>query len=181
MSAVSFLSNLMIPLVIFLIVGYGLVNRVNIFDAFVKGAADGIRVVFGVLPTLIGLMTAIGLLRQSGFLEMLSGVLKPVAEWTGFPSELVPLTIIKMISSSAATGLLTDLFKEYGTDSYTGYLAGLLMCCSETIFYTISVYFMATKDEKHPAVTEGRWMLPGALLSTLAGTVASVMLAGRVR
>ncbi len=174
---VSFLSNLMIPLIVFLIVGYGLVNRVNIFDAFVKGAADGIRVVFGVLPTLIGLLLAIGLLRQSGFLEAVSGLLKPLAEMTGFPAALLPLAMIKMISSSAATGLLTDIFKEYGTDSYTGYLAGLLMCCSETIFYTISVYFMATKDDKHHAVTEGRWMLPGALLSTLAGTVVSVVLA----
>lgn len=180
MSNISFLSNLMIPLIIFFIVGYGMVKRINIFDAFVKGAADGMYVVFGVLPTLIGLLTAIGLLRQSGFLEMISKVLKPVAEWTGFPVALLPLTIIKMISSSAATGLLTDIFKEYGTDSYIGYLAGLLMCCSETIFYTISVYFMATKDEKHSAVTEGRWLMPGALLSTFAGTVASVFLAQKI-
>ena len=177
---ISFISNLMIPLLIFFIVAYGLTNKVNIFDAFVKGAADGMKVVFGVLPTLIGLLMAIGLLRQSGFLEALSKLLKPVAEITGFPVALIPLALIKMISSSAATGLLTDVFKEYGTDSYVGTLAGLLMCCSETIFYTISVYFMATKDEEHSAVTDGTWMLPGALLSTLAGTVASVFLAGKM-
>ncbi|MBR1740438.1 MAG: spore maturation protein [Lachnospiraceae bacterium] len=177
MNIISFLSNLMIPLLLFLIVGYGLANKVNIFDAFVKGAADGMKVVFGVLPTLIGLLVAIGLLRQSGFLEAVSKLLKPVAETTGFPAVLLPLALIKMVSSSAATGLLTDIFKEYGTDSYTGYLAGLLMCCSETIFYTISVYFMATKDERHHAVTDGRWMLFGALLSTFAGTAASVVLA----
>ena len=177
MQILTFLSNLMIPILLFLIVGYGLASKVNIFDAFVKGAADGIKVVAGILPTLIGLLVAIGILRQSGFLEWISGLLIPLAALTGFPAVLVPLAIIKMISSSAATGLLADLFKEYGTDSYVGFLAGLLMCCSETIFYTISVYFMATKDKKHRAVSDGKWMLAGALLSTLAGTVASVILA----
>lgn len=176
MGSLAFLSNLMIPLIIFLIISYGLSNHVNIFDAFVKGALDGLKVVAGILPTLIGLMVAVGILRQSGFLELLSGFMKPVAGILGFPAELIPLALVKMVSSSAASGLLTDIFKEYGTDSYIGFLAGVLMCCSETVFYTISVYFMATRDKVHQAVTGGRWMLPGALLSTLTGTIASVVI-----
>ena len=93
-----------------------------------------------------------------------------------FPASLVPLALIKMFSSSAATGLLTDIYKQFGTDSREGYMASLFMCCSETIFYTISVYFMATGDKEHKPVTGMRWMLAGALLCTLAGTVASVIL-----
>lgn len=172
----TFLSNLMIPLIIFYIIGYGLMTRTDIFDAFVKGAADGMRVVFEILPTLIGLMIAIGLMRESGFLTILADALAPIVQCLNFPARVVPLTLIKMVSSSAATGLLVDIYKEFGTDSREGYLSSLLMCCSETIFYTISVYFLATKDKKHGAVTGVRWMLAGALLCTFAGIAASVFL-----
>ena len=176
MNIITFLSNLMIPIIIFYIIGYGLLSKTDIFDSFVKGAADGMKVVVGILPTLIGLMIAIGLLRESGFLNALSEQIAPIADVFHFPVAVVPLALIKMVSSSAASGLLVDLFKEFGTDSREGYLASLLMCCSETIFYTISVYFLATRDEKHKAVTGVSWLLAGALISTFAGLLASVFL-----
>lgn len=176
MNLLTFLSNMIIPLILFYIIGYGLLTKTDIFDAFVKGAADGMKVVFQILPTLIGLMIAIGVLRESGFLTALSDVLAPIAEKLQFPARVVPLTLIKMVSSSAATGLLVDIYKEFGTDSREGYLSSLLMCCSETIFYTISVYFLATKDENHSAVTGVSWMLAGALLCTFTGIIACVFL-----
>lgn len=176
MNFLTFLSNLIIPIIIFYIIGYGVMTKTDIFDAFVKGAADGMHVVLEILPTLIGLMVAIGLMRESGFLTLLADFAAPFVRCFDFPARVVPLTLIKMVSSSAATGLLTDIFKEFGTDSREGYLASLLMCCSETIFYTISVYFLATKDKKHSAVTGVRWLLTGALLSTFVGIVASVFL-----
>lgn len=174
----AFLSNLIIPVLFFSVIGYALVKKVNVFDAFVFGVNDGIKIVFKVLPTLIGLMIAIGILRDSGVMDWLAGVFGPVAKLLHFPKSLVPLSIVKMISSSAATGLLLDVYKTAGPDSYSGYLASLLMCCSETIFYTVSVYFMATGDKEHAPVTKSRWTLPGALLATFAGTVASVIVAG---
>lgn len=176
MNFLTFLSNLIIPIIIFYIIGYGIMTKTDIFDAFVKGAADGMHVVLEILPTLIGLMVAIGLMRESGFLTLLADFAAPFVQCFDFPARVVPMTLIKMVSSSAATGLLTDIFKEFGTDSREGYLASLLMCCSETIFYTISVYFLATKDKKHSAVTGVRWLLAGALLCTFAGIVASVFL-----
>lgn len=176
MRIIIFASNMIIPLVIFYIIGYGIISKTEIFDAFIKGAADGFKVVAGVLPTLIGLMVAIGLMRASGILDALADSISPLMEQLHCPASLVPLALIKMFSSSAATGLLTDIYKQFGTDSREGYMASLFMCCSETIFYTISVYFMATGDKEHKPVTGMRWMLAGALLCTLAGTVASVML-----
>lgn len=101
------------------------------------------------------------------------------APWTEkvfLPAALLPLSLIKMISSSAATGLLLDIYKEFGTDSTEGFMASLFMCCSETIFYTISVYFMATGDKDHKPVTGMRWTLAGALLCTVAGMAASIVL-----
>ena len=93
-------------------------------------------------------------------------------DYIHFPTELVPLFFIKMFSSSAATGLVLDIYKNYGTDSQIGLIASLMMSCTETIFYTMSVYFMTAK------VTKSRWTLPGALIATLSGVVASVVLAG---
>ena len=118
-------------------------------------------------------MVAVG--RASGFLEFLAQMIGKITQYIGFPGELVPLTIVKMFSSSAATGLLLDVYKEYGTDSYLGLVASISMSCTETIFYTMSVYFMTAK------VTKTRYTLPGALLATLAGLAASVVLGGVVK
>lgn len=167
-----YLSDSMIPFVLLLVTGYGLLNRIDIFDAFVEGAVDGFKTVYKILPTLLGLMIAIGVLRQSGSLDYLANVLKPVTSLFGFPSELVPLVTVKMFSSSAATSLLLDVYKQFGPDSPLGVLASVLMSCSETIFYTMSVYFVTAK------VTKTRYTLSGAMAATLAGAAASVLLVG---
>ena len=122
------------------------------------------------MPTLIGLMVGVGILRESGAMEAFANWLKPVVNFLHFPGELLPLFIVKMFSSSAATGLLLDIYKNYGTDSYLGTLASVLMSCSETIFYTMSVYFMTAK------VTKTRFTLAGSLTATFAGAVVSVIL-----
>ena len=106
------------------------------------------------MPTLIGLMVAVGILRASGFLEMISSCIGQFTAAIGFPGELVPLTVVKMFSSSAATGLLLDLYKEFGTDSLIGLIASISMSCTETIFYTMSVYFMTAKIKKLPLHTD---------------------------
>jgi len=162
----------MIPLVIFIIISYGLLSGVPIFDTFLKGAMDGIKIVFELVPTLIALMVAIGIMRASGVLTIIADLLSPVTNLLHFPSELLPLSIIKMFSSSASTGLLLDIFKTYGPDSYLGFLASLLLSSSETIFYTLSVYFGPIGVQKM------RYTLAGCLFATLAGMAASTVLAG---
>lgn len=171
LSVLSNLSNIIIPLVIFYIVAEGILAKTNIYEDFIKGAKDGFQVVIRIMPTLIGLMVAVGILRASGFLDFVGRITGGLTDSLGYPSELIPVTIIKMFSSSAATGLVLDLFKRYGTDSYIGLVTSIMMSCTETVFYTMSVYFMAAK------VTKTRFTLVGALLSTLAGIVASVLLA----
>jgi len=166
------LSSIIIPVIIFYIVAYGFMNKNNVYEDFVTGAKDGLQTVVGILPTLVGLMVAVGILRASGFLNFLGGILGKVTELFGIPADVVPLIFIKMFSSSAATGLVLDIFKTHGTDSYTGLMTSIMMSCTETIFYTLSVYYMAAK------VTKTKWTLSGALLSTFAGVAASVFLAG---
>jgi len=167
-----YVADMIIPIVIFGIVCYGCLMKVDVYDTFVNGAKNGFFTVIKIMPTLIGLMVAVGILRASGFLDFLAEFIGKFTKYIGFPGELVPLTIVKMFSSSAATGLLLDVYKECGTDSFVGMVASISMSCTETIFYTMSVYFIAAK------VTKTRYTLTGALLATFAGLVASVVLAG---
>lgn len=171
-NALANLSNIIIPALIFYIIGYGMIHHTNVYEDFVKGAEDGFRTVINIMPTLIGLMTAVGILRASGFLTFLGNLLGTLTEPLGLPAPVVPVIIVKLFSSSAATGLVLDIFKRYGTDSPIGTMTSILLCCTETCFYTMSVYFMAAK------VTKTRYTLPGALLSTAAGVAASILLAG---
>lgn len=165
-------SNIMIPVIIFYIVAHGVINRVQVYEEFVGGAKEGIRTVAQILPTLVGLMVGVGVLRASGFMEFLGKMLGRLTAGIGIPADIVPLILVKMFSSSAATGLVLDIFKTHGTDSYIGMLTSILMSCTETIFYTMSVYFLAAK------VSKTRYTLAGALLSMAAGLAASVVLAG---
>ncbi|MBO5336428.1 MAG: spore maturation protein [Lachnospiraceae bacterium] len=174
MEALTHLSDIIIPILIFYVVGYGMVSGVKVYETFLKGAKDGLRVVVDILPTLIGLMMAVGVLRASGFFELLGTLLQPLTNVLRVPSQIIPLLIVKMFSSSAATGLVLDIFKNMGPDSYVGMITSLLMSCTETIFYTMSVYFLAAK------VTKTRYTLTGALLSTLVGTVMSILLAANI-
>lgn len=167
------LSTILIPALIFYIIAMGLSQKKDIYASFTKGAKDGMKTVAGIVPTLIGLMVAVGVLRASGFLDFVGGIMGNIISLisSDFPNELISLFIVKLFSASAATGLALDIFKQYGTDSFAGLATSLALASTETVFYTMSVYFMAAR------VTKTRWTLAGAMLSTFAGLVASVIIA----
>ena len=167
-----FLSDLIIPLFIVVILMAGLMSRRNVYADFVKGAKNGLKTAVDILPTLAGLMVAVGILRASGLLDAITGILGNAMDHVGFPSQLVPLAVVRMFSSSAATGLLLDIYEQFGTDSRIGRIASVMMSSSETIFYTMSIYFMTIKVKKT------RWTFAGALTVTMAGIAASVLLVG---
>ena len=170
MNLLVYISDFIIPFLILAIVVYGVLRNVNVYDSFIKGARSGFLTVIRLMPTLIGLMSAVGILRASGFLDFLGSLIGRFSSHIGFPGELVPRTIVKMFSSSAATGLLLDIYENYGTDSRLGLIASISMCCTETIFYTMSVYFMTA------GIKRTRYTLAGALIATFAGLTASVLL-----
>ena len=171
MQMLLFLSKAAIPFIILFIVGNGLLRHQRVYEDFLDGAKSGVRTVVEIMPTLVGLMVAVGILRASGFLDFLADLLAKGLAFTHFPTELVAIAIVKMFSSSAATGLLLDLYKEHGTDSMIGLAASIMLSSTETIFYTMSIYFMTVKVKKT------RYTLAGALIATLAGIAASVTLA----
>ena len=172
MKFLLFLSEAMVPLMIFYIVGFGLLLGRPVLDDFIDGAKDGMKTVAGIFPTLAGLMVSVGIIRSSGFLDFLGEVLAMPAALLHLPPQLVPVILVRLVSNSAATGLVLDIFKEYGTDSRLGLMASIMMSSTETVLYCMSLYFGSVK------ITKTRYTLPGALLATAAGVAASVILAG---
>ena len=172
MKLLSYLSEFMIPVLIFYIIAMGVAARQNVYEDFMKGAKDGLHLVFKIMPTMIAMLVAVNVLRASGFLEFLAELVRPLAEKIHFPAALVPLSVLKIFSSSGATGLLLDLYKEYGADSYVGKVGSLILSSTETIFYTMSLYFVTA------GIKKSRYTLAGCLVATISGIVASVFLAG---
>ena len=147
-----FLSKAIVPLIIFYIVGFGLLQKRPVLEDFLDGAKEGMKTVSGVMPTLIGLMTAVGVLRASGFLDFLAGLLAKPAGWIHLPPSIV------------------DIFKTSGPDSLEGIIGSILMSSTETVFYCLSVYFGAVR------ITKTRYALSGALTATAAGIIASIII-----
>ena len=167
----TYLSEFMIPILIFYIVAMGICAKKNVYEDFMKGAEDGLLLVVKIMPTMIAMLVAVNVLRASGFLEFVGQLLKPLAVKLHFPSPLIPLAVIKVFSSSGATGILLDIFKEYGTDSQIGKIGALILSSTETIFYTMSMFFVPA------GIKKSRYTLAGCLLATLSGIAASVCFA----
>ena len=168
----TYLSEFMIPILMFYIVAMGVCAKRNVYEDFMKGAKDGLSLVVRIMPTMIAMLAAVNVLLAFGFLEFIAELVKPLAEKISFPAALVPLSIVKIFSSSGATGLLLDLYKEYGVDSQVGKIGSLILSSTETIFYTMSLYFVTA------GIKKTRYTLAGCLVATISGIVASVILAG---
>lgn len=167
---ISYISSSLIPILFFMIVFYGWRKKQDVYQEFLKGVGEGFKIVLEIAPTLIGLFMAVNMVRTSGAMEVMLTVLRPIGEAVKFPVEVIPVVVAKLFSSSAATGILLDLYNEYGTDSLIGFTASLILSSTETVFYTMSVYFM------YVGIKKTRWTLPGALLSMMAGTIASILI-----
>lgn len=168
MSGLNEFSNGLFLLFIVGIPLYGAWKKVAVFDSFVDGAKDGFSISMSLIPYLIAMMVAIGMLRASGFFELLNIWLGPMLAHVGMPSELLPLALIRPFSGSASNGLMADLMHQFGGNSIIAKMAGTMMGSTETTFYVIAVYF-GTANIRHT-----RHAIPAGLLADLAGVVASV-------
>lgn len=170
MKFIDFFSNAAMPLMIIIIILYGVLERKKVFDIFLDGAKDGIGVVLNIFPTLVGLFMAIGLLRSSGITDLICKVLTPFLDIVNFPTEILPLAIIRPISGSASTAIATDIMKIFGVDSNIGLIASVIMGSTETTIYTIAVYTSSV------GIKKTRFVLWAALIADFVGIFVSVMI-----
>ncbi|TQI68946.1 nucleoside recognition domain-containing protein [Clostridium sp. KNHs216] len=158
-----------IPVVVFLIVIFGLMRGVPLFDTFVAGAKEGFSSSISILPSLVGLMMAVSMLNASGALDILSSLLAPAARLLGLPPEVMPLALIKPVSGSGATAVLAQIFQNNGTESFAGRVASVMSGSTETTFYAIAVYFGSV------GVKKTRHTIPAAMTADLTAFVVSAL------
>ena len=170
MQFVNYVSSLAVPIIILIIVVYGVVEKIKIFDVFLEGAKDGIEIVMSIFPTLIGLFVAIGALRSSGILDFIISIVSPILNKISFPTEIMPLALIRPISGSSAIAVATDIMKNYGVDSKFGLMAAVIMGSTETTFYTIAVYTASV------GIKKTRFVLVASLIADFVGIFVSVLL-----
>ncbi|MGO5065738.1 spore maturation protein [Clostridium sporogenes] len=144
----SYIVKAIIPIIILLIIAYGMAKKVKVYECFVEGAKDGVSICIKIFPYLLAMMVAIAVFRESKALDRLINILRPVSNLIGLPGELVPLVLIKPLSGSGALGVFADILKQFGPDSNVGKMASIIMGSTETIFYTITVYFGAVGIKK---------------------------------
>ena len=157
--------TMLVPLIIAAVALYGMARRVDVYDALVQGAGEGLGVLLRIVPPLVGLLTAVYMLRASGALELAAQALAPVLTALGIPPETVALLLVRPVSGSAALG--AELIATYGPDSLIGRTAAVMLGSTETTFYTIAVYFGAA------GIVKTRYAVPAALCADLAGFMAA--------
>lgn len=136
------------PAFIAVVIIFGLFKRVPIFDTFLKGAEEGFKTLYSLAPTLVGLIVAVNMLKASGATDFLCEKITPLADFLGFPKEIVPMVLLRPISGGGSTALLTGIYKDYGPDSFAGMVASVLAGSTETTFYAIAVYYSAVGIKK---------------------------------
>lgn len=170
MRLVTLISSLFVPLFIAGIVVFGMAKKVPVYEAFVKGAKQGISIVIRILPFVVGFIFAIRIFTASGCLDFLVSALSPVLSPIGIPPEILPLALLRPFSGSASIGALTTILERYGPDSFIGRSASTLMGSSETLFYTTALYFGSV------GIKKTRHTIPAALVAEVSGLLASVLL-----
>lgn len=167
---INLLANAAIPAVVLIIVITAYLKGVPVFDVFIEGAKEGARTAFDILPIMVGILAAVATLDGSGCIDILTDLFKKPAEAIGIPHEVLPILLIRPFSGSAALGIFTEQISKVGPDTYLGRALSTIMGSSETVLYTIAVYFGAAniKNTRH-AVT-------ASLISSYAGMLAAVFI-----
>jgi spore maturation protein SpmB len=162
-------SSWLLPILIVVMLGYGMAKRVAVYDAMITGAREGFQVAVRIIPYLVAIVVAAGMFRASGLLDLLVGAVGPVTAMVGFPAEALPMAILRPLSGSGAYAVMAEIMQVEGPDSRVGYIVSVLQGSSETTFYVLAVYFGAV------AVTRVRHAVAAGLIADVAGVVGAVV------
>lgn len=168
---VNLISLWALPSVILIILTVAIIRKVPIYEAFVEGAKDGVKVSFNIIPYLVAIIVAVSMLRASGIIDALAGLMSGILTKIHLPADVLPLTIVRSLSGSAALGVFSDIVSNNDINSYTSKLAAIMMGSSETTFYVLTVYFGAVGIKKY------RYALLTGLCADFIGIVAAICVA----
>ena len=163
-------SKIVIPIFIVFVIFYGFIKKVNIYDAFLEGAKEGLIISFNIFPSIIAMVFAINIFLDSNFVNAVLGVFTPILNLINIPLEIMPMALLRPISGTATLAIMNDIFIKYGPDSYVGRLASVLQGCTDTTIYVLALYFSSI------GVKKIRYSLGVGLFADLVGiTVAFII------
>ena len=169
-TVINFISILAIPLMIAVFLGWGFFKKVRVYEVFVEGAKDGFHTAIRIIPYLVAMLFAIGIFRASGAMDVLISIITPLTNLIGMPPDALPMALMRPLSGSGSLGIMTELMKVHGPDSFIGVLASTLYGSSETTFYILAVYFGSVN------IKNTRHAVPVGLFADLAGMLAAVFI-----
>lgn len=169
-NVINYISSAAIPVVITVIILYGLKEKKKVFDVFLDGGKEGLEIVIKMFPTLVGIFLAVGALRSSGIIDLIVNLITPITNLLEIPSQIMPLALLRPISGSASMAVAVDIMQNYGVDTLTGLITSTIMGSTETTFYTIAIYTSAV------GIKKTRGILIAALAADVAGMVASTVI-----
>ena len=170
----NYISIIAMPLIILIIVFEGIREKKPVFELFLKGVSNGIKITIKIFPTLIGLFFAIGLLNSSGIIDFIIKIISPILNIVKFPKEIVPLAILRPISGSASMAIATNIIKQNGVDSKIGLIASVIMGATETTLYTIAVYSSSINVKKC------RYILIASLMADITGIIMAIIICEKI-
>lgn len=170
MKIINYISSIAMPLIILIIIMYGVAEKNKVFDTFLKGAKEGLEIVINLFPTLLGIFLAVGALRNSGIIEQIIKMISPLLNTLNIPAQIMPLALLRPISGSASMAVATDIMTQYGVDSKIGLIASVIMGSTETTFYTIAIYTSSV------GIKKTRCIIAAALIADIVGMLVSVII-----
>lgn len=160
-------TDYILPALVVIIIVFGAIKGLNVFDMFLAGAKNGFKTVLGITPALIGLIVAVNMLKSSGGLNIITNLLSPVSSFLGIPKEVTPLAILSPISGSGAVTMFESILKDFTPDSFIGRCASVMMGSTETTFYAITLYYGSCN------IKNTRHTLPSAICADLVSFIFS--------
>lgn len=167
---INLISIVTIPAIFLIVVGWGLVKKVKVYEVFIEGAKGGFETAIRIIPYLVAMLFAIGVFRASGAMDVLSSILSPVTNLIGMPADALPMAFLRPLSGSGSLGLMTEIMKAHGPDSFTGVLVSTMYGSSETTFYVLAVYFGAVQ------IKNARHAVPAGLIADLFGMLGALFI-----
>lgn len=166
------MSNIIIPILIFLIIVYSFFKGNNIYEDFLDGAKEGLKIIYSIIPTIVAMSFAINIFLKSNVINLFLLLFKPIFSF--IPVELIPMAILRPISGSATLVILSNILNTYGADSFIGRVASTMQGCTDTTIYVLALYFSSVK------ITKTRYALFVGLFADLVGIIASIIVVSLV-
>lgn len=163
------ISNILMPLLVLIVIVYGILKKIDVYDVFVEGAKEGINIGISTFPYMLGMILGTNILLKSNFLDVIFGILKPIFDLIKVPIDILPISILRPVSGSAALSVLNNILANFGADSFMGRLASTIQGSTDTTIYVLTLYFGTVGIKKI------RYALWAGLIADIAGIIASII------